>query len=66
MTDKAHVYRKGLQITNFPQLLAWLNEGNWIYLRDKPLHYSILENMPLGTIKGYVKYGILCEAIKND
>ena len=62
---KKHIYRKGSQITSFEQLVIWIKAENWIYLRDKPLHFSMILNMSFGTVQRLLPYHIW-EAIKNE
>ncbi len=63
-------YHKGTQITSFGQLMEWTKwspgqQPPWVYLRDKPLHFSMILHMSVGTVKTLMASGQIWEAIQN-
>jgi hypothetical protein len=57
-------YRKGYTIFGMDELI-WdhLNKGRWVYLRDKVIHPSIILNMTLMTVRGFMEAHLISEAI---
>jgi hypothetical protein len=61
------IYKKGEQFTNLNDLAYWMRElGCWVYWRDKPIHPSFIESMPLRTIILALHDGVLFHAIRRD
>jgi len=60
-------YRKGYTIFGMSELL-WnhLNKGRWVYLRDKVVHPSIILNMTLITVRGFMESQLISEAIDQQ
>lgn len=60
-------YRKGYTIFGMNDLL-WdhLNKGRWVYLRDKVVHPSIILNMTLKTVRGFVEAHLISVAIDQQ
>lgn len=60
-------YRKGYTIFGMSELL-WnhLNKGRWVYLRDKVVHPSIILNMSLITVRGFMESHLISEAIDQQ
>ena len=60
-------YRKGYTIFGMSELL-WnhLNKGRWVYLRDKVMHPSIILNMTLMTVRGFMESQLISEAIDQQ
>ena len=64
MTPK--VFRKEESIPNIEDLLTELKAGNWVYLHKVPKHPSIILNMTLGTVRGFLHKGLISYAIRRQ
>ncbi len=57
-------YRKGYTIFGWSALMyEHLDKGKWVYLRGKVVHPSIILNMTLMTVRGFLIAHLFCEAI---
>lgn len=55
-------YRKGYRIVSVDALIMLLRIGNWVMLRDKPLHPKVVYNMTLETVYKFVRSGMIFTA----
>lgn len=58
-------YRKGDPFQNVEELVRWINSGNWLYWRDVPKHFSIIQNMSFGMVIRAAGNGTILPAILN-
>lgn len=60
-------YRKGFHIYGMNELI-WnhLEKQRWIYLRDRVVHPSIIMNMTLKTVYGFLEARMISEAINQQ
>lgn len=56
-------YRKGYTIFGMRLLLAELENGRWVYLRDKVVHPSFILNMTLNTVSAFMDAHLISVAI---
>jgi len=62
--SKKRKFRPGERLWSMWGLECAIRDGNWIYLRDKPKHPSILENMTFATLQGFIRRGMLRVAVQ--
>jgi hypothetical protein len=67
MTYPKNKYRKGHPIYSMDTLIyEHLEAGKWVYLRDKVVHPSVIRNMTLNKVDGFLKSYLLHEAIDQQ
>ena len=59
-------YRKGYTIYGMDELMYCLTIGKWVYLRDKVVHPSVILNMTLKTVNGFMESRLIREAIDQQ
>lgn len=60
-------YRKGYTIFGMDELVySHLNKGQWVYLREKVVHPSVILHMNLKTVFGFLEKRLLAEAINQQ
>jgi len=60
-------YRKGYSIFGWSALMYEnLDKGRWVYLREKVVHPSVIMNMTLNTVKGFLERRLFSEAINQQ
>lgn len=59
-------YRKGYIIFGIDTLEVYLKKGQWVYLRDKVVHPSIILHMTFNTVIGFLDTRLICEAIDQQ
>lgn len=57
---------KGRTIRSLDTVRDMAEHGFWFYLRDKPKHPTIIENMSFETVAGFVSAGMLHTAEDLD
>ena len=50
-------YRKGATINSVTLLTMELDDGRWIYYKDRPLHPNFILNMNFATVLGGLRGG---------
>ena len=58
-------YRKGYIIFGLTELVWHLENGHWVYLRDKVVHPSVILNMTLNTVSKFMYGNSIHEAINQ-
>jgi hypothetical protein len=52
-------YRPGAVLASMQEVITAIALGRWVFLRDKPLNPSVLDNMNLCTVRGFLRRGML-------
>ncbi len=65
MKTKRKKYQTSYLITNLGDLAFLLDQGDWIYIRDRPKHPRVIENMSIVTLKMLISKKVLRKAILN-
>ncbi len=65
MKTKRKKYHPSYLITNLGDLAFLLDQGDWIYIRDRPKHPRVIENMSIITLKMLISKKVLRKAILN-
>ena len=60
-------YRKGFIIFGWTSLMYdHLEVGRWVYLRGKVVHPSVILNMTVETVRGFLASRLISEAIDQQ
>ena len=62
----SHKYKKGERITMLHEMVSWLNDGNFVYIRDRFTHTGWIMNFQLRYAMMIVRQGIVFKAIKQE
>jgi len=67
MTYPKNKYRKGYIIFGMDSLIYdHLEKDRWVYLRDKVMNPSIILNMTVKTVRGFMDKKLICEAVDQQ
>ena len=59
-------FKKGDPILDFLDLDDAIRARKWIYLRDTPKHYSVIDSMTMNTVRKFILAGALHLAALNN
>lgn len=62
---RVNKYRRGETVASLVDAIRAIEQGRYLYLRDKPIHPSMLISMSVWTIKQFVCGGSLAYAEYN-
>ena len=63
---KTSKFCKGKLVVSINQLCRLIDNNEWVYLIDRPKHPTIIANMTLRTVRGFLNHKMLWKAIKNE
>ena len=59
-------YRKGFVIYRLDELWEMLDNGQWVYWRDRPKHPGFIMSMPFRVLAKAIEATIICGAIDQQ
>jgi hypothetical protein len=62
---RTNKFRKGKLINSIPELWIYLSHRRWIYMGSRPKHPSVLMNMSLITLAGFIRRNSLWVAVER-
>lgn len=62
----ARKYRRGKLVNSYDELMKILDNGQWVFMGDKPVHPSFLVNLSVKKLKAMIFVGKFFEAIKKQ
>ena len=59
-------YHPGEPFEDMNALFAWLSANRWVMLRKVPKHPSIIRNMCISTVMGFMARGSITRAVRTN